>query len=118
MRLTLLGDPAIIRARAAQLGLDVSAATVLDPHDADEGSVAHGLRRRFAREYAELRAHKGVTPEQAWDTVVDVSYFGTLMVLDGLADGMVSGRSTRRRTPSGRPSRSYGPCRARASSRR
>ena len=91
VRLTLLGDPAVVRARSAQLGLDVSAATVLDPHDPDPSSVAHGLRRRFAREYAELRARKGVTAEQAWDTVVDVSYFGTMMVLDGLADGMVSG---------------------------
>jgi phosphate acetyltransferase len=32
-----------------------------------------------------------VTPEHAADVVVDPSYFGTMMVLDGLADGMVSG---------------------------
>ena len=38
-----------------------------------------------------MRAHKGITLEQARDVVVDPSYFGTMMVVDGLADGMVSG---------------------------
>ena len=46
---------------------------------------------RFAREYKQLRRHKGVTYAQAADTVTDVSYFGTMMVHLGLADGMVSG---------------------------
>ena len=46
---------------------------------------------RFAAEYAKLRAHKGVTFDQACGTVTDVSYFGTMMVHFGLADGMVSG---------------------------
>src|SRR5690606_29125827 len=40
---------------------------------------------------AELRAHKGITLERARDIVTDVSYFGTMMVQQGLADGMVSG---------------------------
>jgi phosphate acetyltransferase len=84
VRLTLLGSPSGIRASAAQLGLDVTAAELVDPHD-------EPLRSRFAEEYAALRTHKGVTAEQAWDVVADPSYFGTMMVLDGLADGMVSG---------------------------
>ncbi len=84
VRLTLLGSPAGIRAKASQLGLDVSQATLIDPHD-------EPLRSRFAGEYAALRAQKGITTDQAWDVVVDPSYFGTMMVLDGLADGMVSG---------------------------
>ncbi len=84
VRLTLLGSPSGISATASQLGLDISAAELVDPHD-------EPLRSRFAQEYASLRAHKGVTTEQAWDVVVDPSYFGTMMVLDGLADGMVSG---------------------------
>ncbi len=84
VRLTLLGDPEAIRTRAGRLGLDLGGAALLDPHDA-------ALRGRFAEEYAVLRAHKGVTVEQARDVVVDPSYFGTMMVLDGLADGMVSG---------------------------
>ncbi|GAA4922039.1 phosphate acetyltransferase [Stackebrandtia albiflava] len=82
--LTLLGDPDEIRAAAAVLGADVSAADLLDPAEPT-------LRRRFADEYHRLRAHRGVSPEQAYDTVVDVSYFGTMMVHEGLADGMVSG---------------------------
>jgi phosphate acetyltransferase len=82
--LTLLGDPAAIRKKAADLGVDIEAAELLDPQDSE-------LRGRFAREYAELRAHKGVTEELAHDLVADVNYFGTLMVRAGFADGMVSG---------------------------
>ena len=82
--LTLLGDPLLIQQRAATLGVDISAATVLSPFDEE-------LRERFAREYAERRAHKGIDLDAARDIVVDVSYFGTMMVELGLADGMVSG---------------------------
>jgi phosphate acetyltransferase len=81
---TLLGDPAEVRAAAARLGLDLDAAALLDPHDEE-------LAERFAQEYARRRAHKGVTLDLARDIVTDVSYFGTLMVALGLADGMVSG---------------------------
>lgn len=82
--LTILGDEGDVRARAAELGLDLSAARIVSTHDAE-------LRERFALEYARLRAHKGVTVENARDIVTDVSYFGTMMVHLGLADGMVSG---------------------------
>jgi phosphate acetyltransferase len=86
-RLTLLGDPERVRDRARQLGLDISAADVVDPETSP-------WRERFAAEYATLRAHKGITHEQAHDRVADPSYFGTMMVHDGLADGMVSGSIT------------------------
>lgn len=82
--LTILGELFEVRSRAIELGLDISAATVLSPFDAV-------LRMRFAAEYARLRAHKGITVDQASDTVTDPSYFGTMMVHMGLADGMVSG---------------------------
>ncbi len=82
--LTILGDEEEIRDRAARLGADISDATILSPTDPE-------LRERFAATYAELRAHKGVTLEQARDIVTDVSYFGTMMVHEGMADGMVSG---------------------------
>ena len=82
--LTLLGEEEEVRGQAARLGLDLAAARVLDPHDEE-------LRERFAREYARMRAHKGVTVDVARDVVVDVSYCGTLMVALGMADGMVSG---------------------------
>ncbi|NEN06876.1 phosphate acetyltransferase [Diaminobutyricibacter tongyongensis] len=83
-RLTILGEPFEVRSRAIGLGLDLSGADVLSPFD-------DVLRFRFAEEYARLRAHKGITIDQAADTVTDASYFGTMMVHLGLADGMVSG---------------------------
>ena len=83
-QLTILGDEVDIRARATELGLDISEATLLSPFDPE-------LRDRFAEEYTRLRAHKGMHLEEARDTVTDVSYFGTMMVHLGLADGMVSG---------------------------
>ncbi|WP_439901811.1 phosphate acetyltransferase [Microbacterium azadirachtae] len=82
--LVILGDETAVRARARELGVDLDAARVVSPTDPE-------LVPRFAAEYARLRAHKGVTLAQAADTVTDVSYFGTLMVHLGLADGMVSG---------------------------
>ncbi|MEU4580107.1 phosphate acetyltransferase [Nonomuraea sp. NPDC023979] len=82
--LTLLGDAERIKVQAGQLGLDLTGARVLSPFDPD-------LRERFARAYADARAHRGMTVELARDTVTDVSYFGTLMVHTGMADGMVSG---------------------------
>jgi phosphate acetyltransferase len=82
--LILLGDPAVVQRKADQLGQDISAAQIIDPHQPE-------LLERFATEYATLRAHKGMTVDAARDVVVDVSYFGTMMVLLRLADGMVSG---------------------------
>ncbi|MGW1225476.1 phosphate acetyltransferase [Streptomyces sp. NPDC001478] len=82
--LTLLGDPDAIRKKAADLGIDLAATRIVDPQTSE-------LRQTFAERYAELRAHRGVTVELAYDVVADVNYFGTLMVQEGLADGMVSG---------------------------
>ncbi|AWB96045.1 phosphate acetyltransferase [Agromyces badenianii] len=82
--LTILGEEIEVRSRAIGLGLDISNAEVLSNHD-----FVHVTR--FAEEYQRRRAHKGVTLEQARETVQDVSYFGTMMVELGLADGMVSG---------------------------
>ncbi|EKF25456.1 phosphate acetyltransferase [Mycolicibacterium hassiacum DSM 44199] len=82
--LTILGDESAVRGRAAELGLDISAATVLDPQTSE-------LCDRFAEQYARLRAHKGVTLEQAREIIQDVSYFGTMLVYNDMVDGMVSG---------------------------
>ncbi|RNG27450.1 phosphate acetyltransferase [Streptomyces botrytidirepellens] len=82
--LTLLGEEDTIRKRAAELGVQIAEAQIVDPQTSP-------LRERFAEIYAKLRAHKGVSQEEAYDVVSDVSYFGTLMVQEGLADGMVSG---------------------------
>ncbi|MFC1429929.1 phosphate acetyltransferase [Streptacidiphilus sp. N1-3] len=92
--LTLLGAEDAVRKRVADLGLDLgldraetaksARARIIDP-------ATSPLRERFAELYAEIRKHKGMTVEAAQDVVTDVSYFGTLMVQEGLADGMVSG---------------------------
>ncbi len=84
VELTILGEEFEVRSRAIDLGLDISKAHVVSPYD-------DLLRIKFAHEYMQLRAHKGITLDQANETVTDVSYFGTMMVQQGLADGMVSG---------------------------
>ncbi len=83
-QLTILGDETQIKALASSNGLDISSASIVSPHDEE-------LVEKFAAEYAEIRKKKGVTIELARETVQDVSYFGTMMVHLGLADGMVSG---------------------------
>ncbi|MGV9822757.1 phosphate acetyltransferase [Nocardia xishanensis] len=82
--LVVLGDESAIRARAAELGVDISEAEVLDPRTS-------GYLDEFAAEYTELRKHKGMTLDRARETIADISYFGTMMVYKGIADGMVSG---------------------------
>ncbi|MCB1772013.1 MAG: phosphate acetyltransferase [Gammaproteobacteria bacterium] len=82
--ITLLGDPTVIRAKASRLGLHIDRAQLIDP-------VNSPLRQRYAEALHEARKHKGMSLERALDTVEDVSYFGTLMVHCGDADGMVSG---------------------------
>ena len=64
--------------------MDLAGADILNP-------ATDPLRERFAHEMVELRKAKGVPYDLAWDSARDVSYFGTMMVHDGLADGMVSG---------------------------
>jgi phosphate acetyltransferase len=82
--LILLGEETKVRARASALGLDLDEATIVSPLETE-------LVEKFAAAYAEARAHKGMTLERARDIVTDISYFGTMMVHLGLADGMVSG---------------------------
>ena len=84
--LTILGDESQIRSRAAELGVNLDDATVFDPRTSD-------LCDQFAEQYAKLRAKKGVTVEQAREIIHDGSYFGTMLVHNGMVDGMVSGAS-------------------------
>ena len=82
--LTILGDEAQIRLRSAELGADLGEAKIIDPRSGE-------LRHQFADQYAELRKAKGITVEQAGEIMHDVSYFGTMLVYNGMVDGMVSG---------------------------
>ena len=82
--ITFVGEADYVAKRAGELGLDLSAAQVVSTADP-------AYLERYAEEFARLRAKKGVTLEQAREKVTDVSYFGTMMVHMGDADGMVSG---------------------------
>ena len=82
--LTILGDEDAVRKRGGELGLALDAAEIVDP-------ATSPLLEGFAEEYARLRAHKGMTLERAREIMRDGSYFGTMMVHLGHADGMVSG---------------------------
>ena len=74
-KLVILGNPAEI---------SVEGATVIDPATSDK-------RQAYADALYELRKAKGMTPEQAFEQVADATYYGTMMVKLGDADGLVSG---------------------------
>jgi phosphate acetyltransferase len=82
--LTILGEEVQVRSRAAELGVNLSSAAVLNPRTSE-------LCDKFAEQYVELRKHKGVTVERAREIMHDVSYFGTMLVHNQMVDGMVSG---------------------------
>jgi len=82
--LTLLGPITEIEQKASSLGVSLKGATLLDPADSE-------LREKYAHTYYELRRHKGISEQMAFDIVADVAYFGTLMVRRAEADGLVSG---------------------------
>jgi len=82
--LTLLGKPDKIKRRINELGLKLEGIPILDPVTAPD-------RERYAHAYFELRRHKGISEQMAYDVMEDLSYFGTAMVYLGDADGMVSG---------------------------
>ena len=82
--LTILGVSDDIVRRADAKGWNLSKANIID-HENSE------LLDEFAADFAELRKKKGVTVEEARETMKDISYFATMMVHKGLADGMVSG---------------------------
>ena len=84
MELTILGERTAVWQRAAELDVDLAEAQLIDPATSD-------LLEDFGREYTRLRASKGMTEDRAREIVRDVSYFGTMMVHLGVADGMVSG---------------------------
>ena len=84
--LTILGTREMVLETAMRAGveIDTEKVNIIDP-------VKSPYYEDFAKTFYELRKNKGITEEAAHDTVADVSYFGTMMVYKGLADGMVSG---------------------------
>ncbi|HEY2348482.1 MAG TPA: phosphate acetyltransferase [Puia sp.] len=86
VKLTLLGDPVEIAASIKRLGLklNLNSLQIVDP-------VKSAWFEDYVQTFYELRKHKNVELAMARDTMTDVSYFGTMMVYKGHADGMVSG---------------------------
>lgn len=102
-------DPRILKAAAILLNRGIVKLTLLGhrqdvqrvvnkyqvPLDLDQVAVVHPTESEHLQDYAqtffELRQHKGVTLDNALDVMMDVSYFATMMVYQGDADGMVSG---------------------------
>ena len=82
--LTILGREDQVRALAAANGLDLTWVEVIDPQTSP-------LLDDFVQTYISLRQHKGVIEDMARDRMSDTTYFGTMMVHKGFADGMVSG---------------------------
>jgi phosphate acetyltransferase len=80
----LLGDPETIYHKSASLGLDLSMACIVNPADSP-------LLEVYASMLYELRREKGLLLEAARDAMTHSTYFATMMVHSGYADGMVSG---------------------------
>ena len=83
-KIILLGNVEKINAMAASESVDISGAQIIDPENSDKSA-------EYAQMFYELRKNKGVTPEQAAETVKNTLYYGVMMVKCGDADGMVAG---------------------------
>lgn len=68
----------------ASKGYELDGATIIDPLTSDK-------QEEFAQLLYELRKHKGMTEEEARETVKDPIYFAVMMVKSGLCDGLVGG---------------------------
>ena len=80
----LLGEEDELRERYLRLGLDLSKASVINHLESSHMD-------EFIELFYEKRKHKGLTREAAADAMTHLSYFATMMVECGYADGMVSG---------------------------
>lgn len=82
--LILLGKEAEVASAENRLEINLNGLKVVDPQTPE-------LVEKYAEKLAELRAKKGVTVEKARELLQDSAYFGTMMIVCGDADGMVSG---------------------------
>ncbi|MBQ3462296.1 MAG: phosphate acetyltransferase, partial [Clostridia bacterium] len=83
-KVILVGNPDKIKATVAAEGIDIEGIKIVDSENSDKNE-------EYANAFYELRKAKGVTPEQAAETIKDPSYYAVMMVKQGDADGMVSG---------------------------
>ena len=85
--ITLLGKEEEIRTKASKLNLNIEGVQILDP-------TTSSCYDDFVATYFDIRKHRGIVMDVARDRMSDPTYFGTMMVHKGLADGMVSGSIT------------------------
>ena len=83
-KVTLLGDDVEINAWFNDKGYSLDGITLINPEKSEK-------LQEYADAFFEMRKAKGITPEQALETVKQVTYFGTMIMQSGDADGMVSG---------------------------
>jgi phosphate acetyltransferase len=83
-KVVLLGDKGKIKNLADEHKLNLDLATVIDPAKSD-------LLPEFSAEFYQMREKKGITKQQAEETMKKVLFFGAMMVRKGLADGSVAG---------------------------
>ncbi len=84
--ITILGNTKQIISKSAELGLDIDFTKVNLINPRKDKNYDD-----YVNTYYELRKEKKMTLEIAKDLMEDGSYFGTMMVYKGHADGMVSG---------------------------
>ena len=86
VKVTLLGKRFEIEQNIRREGiqLDLNKVNIINPAESEK-------LEEYTEKLYELRKHKGMTLEIAHDYLLDVSYYGTMMVYTGDADGMVSG---------------------------
>ncbi|MDR6845882.1 phosphate acetyltransferase [Flavobacterium granuli] len=84
--ISIIGNKKQIESKVAELGLDFdfNKVPIINPIESEN-------YEDYVNTYYELRKAKNVTLGMAKDLMEDVSYFGTMMVYKGHADGMVSG---------------------------
>ncbi|MBL0327572.1 MAG: phosphate acetyltransferase [Cytophagaceae bacterium] len=82
----LVGEEAKIKTKAAESGIIINfeKLTIINP-------IEYVHFEDYVNTIYELRKHKNVNMDIAHDLMLDVSYFGTMMIYKGHADGMVSG---------------------------
>ena len=80
--IVLLGNEAEIK--AANPDVDLTGVTIVDP-------LTSPRLAEYNAKLCELRASKGMTPEQAAKLLTDGTYFGAMMLKMGEVDGLVSG---------------------------
>jgi malate dehydrogenase (oxaloacetate-decarboxylating)(NADP+) len=81
----IIGRPERIRARAEELGVDLTGAEVVDPGEEDE------KRERYAQALYQRRLRKGLTLAEARGQMSRALRFAGMMVREGDADAMVAG---------------------------